>query len=271
MIIRRAQTSDLNKLLTIVHGTIREVYHHYYPEGVVDFFISHHSMESINAAINNEYILLAEKEGSIIGTGALAGNEIRRMYVLPDYQGCGCGSIILEKLEHHALELGFDRVVLESSLPAYSLYVSKGYTPVKYSKHKTVSGGVLCYYEMEKKLGLSGYAIDYNNRIFSTVENTANGEVSEKTFFNYRQHKNIIWAEYSGGSVVRGFLLGTCSYEGILDFCYLHINSSSVLRTGKCRSFPAVLSDGRIRLNEEWEWTNGDKSAGKSVIEEVKQ
>jgi hypothetical protein len=31
------------------------------------------------------------------------------------------------------------------------------------------------------------------------------------------------------------------------------------------------LPDGRIELNEKWEWTNGDKSKGKSKIIEIKQ
>lgn len=39
--------------------------------------------------------------------------------------------------------------------------------------------------------------------------------------------------------------------------------------TGICRSTPEILEDGRIRLHEEWIWTSGDQSSGKSIIEEI--
>ncbi|MFY4777345.1 hypothetical protein [Metabacillus sp. RGM 3146] len=38
--------------------------------------------------------------------------------------------------------------------------------------------------------------IDYNGRKFISIENTANGEVSSKTFFEYKQEGNIISATY---------------------------------------------------------------------------
>ncbi len=39
---------------------------------------------------------------------------------------------------------------------------------------------------------------------------------------------------------------------------------------GACRAATEMLSDGRIRLLEEWQWTNGDLSVGKSVVEELR-
>lgn len=30
-----------------------------------------------------------------------------------------------------------------------------------------------------------------------------------------------------------------------------------------------VLENGKIRLHEEWKWTSGDHSEGKSIIEEL--
>lgn len=39
--------------------------------------------------------------------------------------------------------------------------------------------------------------------------------------------------------------------------------------TGVCKSIPEILSNGKIRLYEKWKWTSGDKSEGKSIIEEI--
>lgn len=41
--------------------------------------------------------------------------------------------------------------------------------------------------------------INYNGRTFVSIENTANGEVSSQTSFEYKQEGNIISATYSGG------------------------------------------------------------------------
>lgn len=43
------------------------------------------------------------------------------------------------------------------------------------------------------------------------------------------------------------------------------------LHSGYCKSVPEILADGRIRLHEEWQWTSGDNTNGKSIIEEIKQ
>ncbi|WP_313187142.1 hypothetical protein [Sphingobacterium siyangense] len=50
---------------------------------------------------------------------------------------------------------------------------------------------------------------------------------------------------------------------------YHHINTAGEIMTGLCRSTPEILKDGRIRLHEEWKWTSGDQSSGKSIIEEI--
>jgi hypothetical protein len=50
---------------------------------------------------------------------------------------------------------------------------------------------------------------------------------------------------------------------------YHQVNDKDELMTGICISRPEILADGKIRLHESWEWTSGDKSTGKSIIEEV--
>ena len=46
--------------------------------------------------------------------------------------------------------------------------------------------------------------INYNGRIFVSVENTVNGEVSSQTIFQYKQINHIIQATYRGGDIVQG-------------------------------------------------------------------
>lgn len=113
--------------------------------------------------------------------------------------------------------------------------------------------------------------INYDGRCFRSVSNTDNGEVDGATYFEYHQEGDIVWATYSGGAVRFGTLIALADEEGKLDMRYQHINEAGVLRTGVCRSEPEVLPDGRIRLRERWRWTSGNRSAGRSVVEEVRQ
>ncbi|RFU61060.1 n-acetylglutamate synthase [Peribacillus glennii] len=112
--------------------------------------------------------------------------------------------------------------------------------------------------------------MNYNGRKFVSVENTENGEVSAKTFFNYKQEGNILSATYSGGEIVKGTLIGIVQENGSLLFRYNHVNRKNEIRGGQCCSTPTILSDGRLRLHERWKWTDRDQSEGESIIEEVK-
>jgi hypothetical protein len=112
-------------------------------------------------------------------------------------------------------------------------------------------------------------SINYEGRTFRALSNSDSGEVSGETRFYYHQSGNVVWAEYSGGEIVRGSLIAIAEADGALTMRYQHLNSSGELMTGKCRSRPERLSDGRLRLHERWQWTSGDRSSGESILEEI--
>ncbi|OIN56836.1 n-acetylglutamate synthase [Arsenicibacter rosenii] len=109
----------------------------------------------------------------------------------------------------------------------------------------------------------------YHNKIFRSVTNTDNGEVGNETRFHYQQDGQLVWAEYGGGAIRKGFLIATVGPDNRLDMRYQHVNTQGVLMTGRCLSTPERLPDGRIRLHERWQWTSGDESSGESIVEEV--
>lgn len=111
--------------------------------------------------------------------------------------------------------------------------------------------------------------INYNGKTFKSVDTSENGEVNAETTFTYYQKGQIVWADYSGGGIVKGNLIATADSDGNLDMRYQHFNENNELMTGICISRPEVLANGRIRLHEQWEWTCKDYSKGHSIIEEV--
>ena len=93
MSIRQAVLTDLNTVKNISELTISEIYPHYYPKGAVDFFLEHHSEENILDDIKkNRVFLCLDTSQNIIGTITVKGNEICRLFVLPDYQSKGFGT-----------------------------------------------------------------------------------------------------------------------------------------------------------------------------------
>lgn len=268
MTIKRAEIGDLERIEFITRETINAVYPQYYPKGAVDLFLAHHNTNNIAADINSGIVFAAECDGIIAGTVTVRESEICRLFVLPEYQGNGIGGELLDFAERRIAE-NYDKITLAASLPAKRIYLKRGYREVGFDYIPAENGDFLCYDTMEKNCVSAAFEINYDGRIFTPKENSENGEVDGRTIFNYHQSGNVLWAYYSGGEIVRGFLLGTVSENGALEFNYQHINAGGQMRMGKCRSMPRITESGKIQLHETWQWLNGDNSYGNSVLIEL--
>jgi hypothetical protein len=112
-------------------------------------------------------------------------------------------------------------------------------------------------------------SLNLEGKQFRPVANVENGDVGDGTIFHYFQDGDQVWADYAGGAVVKGHLMGKVMLSGLLEFAYHHINSDGEIMAGQCRSTPEVLPDGRLRFHEDWQWLTGDQSRGTSIIEEM--
>ncbi|MDO5682315.1 MAG: hypothetical protein Q4G46_05755 [Propionibacteriaceae bacterium] len=61
---------------------------------------------------------------------------------------------------------------------------------------------------------------------------------------------DLIWAEYSGGAVRHGHLVGTRDGDR-LDFRYVHLDHHGVTSTGHCTS--VIEECDPLRLHETWQ------------------
>ncbi|GAA5220122.1 hypothetical protein [Membranihabitans marinus] len=113
--------------------------------------------------------------------------------------------------------------------------------------------------------------IDYHNKMFKASENSDNGEVSDKTLFQYYQEGQLLRGSYEGGNIAKGELLGKVLANGQLQFYYHHILIDGQLQAGYCESKPEIMPNGRIKLYESWQWFSGDGTRGHSTLEEVEK
>ncbi len=105
--------------------------------------------------------------------------------------------------------------------------------------------------------------------MFTGVSNSMNGQVSNQTIFQYSQHDMILSAKYHGGDIKEGYMLGCVLENNQLDFVYHHIDLEGNIKSGHCISTPELITDGRIRLHERWQWTYGAEGSGESVVMEI--
>lgn len=111
--------------------------------------------------------------------------------------------------------------------------------------------------------------VSLDGRTLAGVANDEQGEVSGDTRFYFEQNDNRIRAHYSGGEIVDGYLVGTLD-SNQWDIRYVQINEEDETATGHSVGKIKELEDGRVRVEDEWEWESKG-GTGESVLEEVRQ
>lgn len=149
---RKATLDDAERVCYIVQHTIRKIYPDYYTQAVVDFFSRLHSMDNIIKDIEQSKISILIKNGEIIGTGSHTDNHITRVYVLPEFQGQGFGSYIMNELERKIFS-EYDYCELDASLPACIFYENRCFKTVKHIKYDIGNGAFMIYEIMRKYKG----------------------------------------------------------------------------------------------------------------------
>lgn len=111
--------------------------------------------------------------------------------------------------------------------------------------------------------------ISLDGRTLRAVENDEAGEVGGDTRLHFEQDGSRIRARYAGGEVVEGHLLGT--FDGRRwEIRYVQINEAGETATGHSVGEAELLEDGRVRVEDEWEWES-QPGSGETVLVEVEE
>jgi GNAT superfamily N-acetyltransferase len=152
MKIREFKKTDLAAVRNLVDKTIDICYSNIYCDEAVQFFKGwHHNNKILNNA-KEGYTIVLERDGRIVGTGTVVGDEIARVFVEPGSQKCGIGKLIMQKLEEKALSQGIHIVKLDASLPSKKFYDLLGYVTLEETFLEVENDKKLHYYKMEKSL-----------------------------------------------------------------------------------------------------------------------
>ena len=111
--------------------------------------------------------------------------------------------------------------------------------------------------------------LSLDNRVFVPVANSEDGVASAKTRFHFWQEGMVFYADYFGGDVREGHIIGLFTEELAGDMLYHCLTTDKNLKAGKARAIFSVMEDERLAFDLDWEWIDGDHSWGKSRYEEV--
>ena len=111
--------------------------------------------------------------------------------------------------------------------------------------------------------------LSLDNRVFVPVENSDNGVVNGKTRFHFWQEGMVFYADYFGGDVREGHIIGTFDEDGAGNLLYHCLTTDKQLKAGKAKAVFSKMEDNRLAFQLDWEWITGDHSWGQSRYEEV--
>ena len=91
----------------------------------------------------------------------------------------------------------------------------------------------------------------------NVIQTAGNGIVNHETIFDFRQHGKLVKAEYAGGKIEKGYLLGKLEGE-VLNFTYCQIRTTGELDHGASQCNLVFESSGKIRLVEHFAMRTND-------------
>lgn len=117
----------------------------------------HAFYDQFNKIDKIKYVVLAYENDRAIGCGAIKyyddkAVEVKRMFTLPESRGKGLASIILAELEAWAVELSYEKCILETGIKQYEaigLYEKNNYNRMPNYGQYTNAPNSTCF---EKKL-----------------------------------------------------------------------------------------------------------------------
>ena len=150
--IRSYVITVTEKVVEVIHTTIKKCYPDFYSEQVIDFFLDYHSEQHLKERVDRGEFYLLYLHDKLIGTGFLDEEEIGGLYILPDFQNKGYGTFMLNFLLDRARKKGLKKVWLDATPNSKALYARLGFSHTEEKIMYVDEKYPLVYYYMEYSL-----------------------------------------------------------------------------------------------------------------------
>lgn len=129
--LRPAQPADAGAISNLCIRALRETNAKDYSPRVIARIVDNFSPQIIGTRIENDLVVVAHVGARLIGTGGLNGDVVKSLFVDPDAQGRGVGTVLMREIERLARASGMAHLRLQSSITAQGFYEKHGFTMVR--------------------------------------------------------------------------------------------------------------------------------------------
>ena len=107
-------------------------------------------------------------------------------------------------------------------------------------------------------------SLSLNNRTFIPFENSEGGVVDARTQFHFTQIGQNFAAEYQGGDILSGHIIGRMSNDLTGEMLYHCQTTGNKLKAGHASATFKTTDTGAIRMSLKWKWLGGGTGSGTS-------
>jgi GNAT superfamily N-acetyltransferase len=148
--LRRFEPSDAQRCSEVINAAIQNM-------GELDahtraFIVARNVPEAIAAELGRSFTLVAVGPARVEAVGALAGEQLERVYVHPSCQRQGIGALLVRALEAEARRGGVRRLTLQASPSSVPFYQALGFVALGQETSRN-GEAVFVHVRMSKDLG----------------------------------------------------------------------------------------------------------------------
>lgn len=140
--IRKIAKEDYQDVIYVIHKAVKISNGSDYPKKIIDHQINvHYTLEWLQTKSQEKFIVVAalpaklpergNDESRIVGVCSLKGNTMTTLFIDPDFQKLGIGTLLVETIERRCKDDGNKEISLESSHTARNFYLKLGYKIIK--------------------------------------------------------------------------------------------------------------------------------------------
>jgi len=113
--------------------------------------------------------------------------------------------------------------------------------------------------------------LSLDNRKFVPIENSESGAVDARTEFHFSQNGSRFQAQYTGGDILRGHILGHFTGPKSGELLYHCETKDGALKAGRADAKLEEDEKGNIIMLLNWEWVFGADGVGQSKYVELSE
>ena len=139
--IRLAHQDDAEDISAVIVSALRETNAKDYSPEIIARVEQSFGVAAIGRLIESRTVLVATRNGEIVGTASLDGQVVRTVFVVPAIHGQGVGSQLMAHVEQIARTKGIGVLTVPSSVTAEPFYSKLGFVAVRdsyYGDERTI-------------------------------------------------------------------------------------------------------------------------------------